>query len=85
MADLLKVHPKTVIRYTMELCEHPSLMFRCPVLRRGKRYNKSMWECGFCGEEMTGSERKAREHVAEHVLPTEVIIMQGVMDKDWSG
>ena len=70
---------KTVLqRYT----DRPYRLFGHPVLRRRIRANgKVWWACEFCGDEMKGSERKAREHVASHVLPGWVIKMNGVIPR----
>ena len=57
-------------------------IFRCPVLRKVLRGDKPLWTCQFCEEEMRGSEKKAREHVASHVLSPDIIALNGVMPRD---
>ena len=83
IAKVLRVHPTTVKRHMEKLTEHPSLIFRCPVMRKGIRYKKTVWICEFCEEELEGSDREAREHVASHVCSIEQIQVEGVMPDDY--
>ena len=58
-----------------------SSIFRCPVLRKILRGDRPLWTCQFCQEEMRGSERKAREHAASHLLSADIIALNGVMPR----
>ena len=78
-AEALRCHPRTVSRRCNQLMLDPRLIFICPVLHRGLRGNKPVWRCEFCSASMLGSERKAREHVASHVVSKDVMFMSGVM------
>lgn len=82
IAKVLRVHPTTVRRHMEKLTDHPSLMFLCPVLAKRKRYNKFVWICEFCEEELEGAEKQAREHVANHIYSIERIKSEGVMPDD---
>ena len=82
MANALKCSTKTVSRRRIQLLVEPKLIFMCPVLHQGLRGKKKVWRCEFCSASMLGSERKAREHVASHIVSRERIWLSGVMPDD---
>ena len=82
LARELGVHPTTAKRYAQKIFEDPREIFRLPVLHRGIRGGKTLWTCLLCGNEMKGSERLSREHVASHVTAREFIKMVGVNFND---
>jgi len=81
IADATKVSRPTIERVRRRFVDNPAEVFRCPVLRKVLRGDKPLWTCHFCEEEMRGSEKKAREHVASHVLSPDIIALNGVMPK----
>ena len=81
-ARKLGVHPSTIHRDRKRFNTDPSKIFWLPVLHKALRGNKPLWTCLFCGEEMRGRERPAREHVARHVVSLEALAMYGVMPDD---
>ncbi len=79
ISRLVGVHPSTIKRYKQTFYKRPWNVFGSPVLHRGVKGGKTLWTCQVCGDEMTGSEQKAREHVAGHMVPMEIIKRNGVM------
>ena len=82
IADALKCSTKTVSRRRLRLLVKPKMIFMCPVLHQGLRGKKKVWRCQFCSASMLGTERKAREHVASHIVSRERIALSGVMPED---
>ena len=80
IARVAKTTPKTVRRRREAFFEDPSLIFRVPVLISDMRWKMMIWRCQFCESVLDVSEREAREHVIDHVLPREAIA-NGVMPK----
>ncbi len=58
----------------------PWLLFRVPILHRGIRGGRPLWRCEVCDSRMLAvSERRAREHVALHLISQLAIETWGVM------
>lgn len=81
-AEKLGVHASTVARYRREFIFEPRRIFQCPVLHKGLKGDKPLWSCEFCGEQMRGDEKDAREHVASHVLSNDIIALHGVTARE---
>jgi len=72
--------PSTFNRARRRLEREPWLLFRVPILHRGIRGAKPLWRCEVCDARMLAvSERKAREHVALHLISSLAIETGGVM------
>ncbi len=72
--------PSTFNRARRRLEQEPWLLFRVPILHRGIRGAKPLWRCEVCDARMLAvSERKAREHVALHLISPLAIVTSGVM------
>ena len=82
IADAAMVSRPSIDRVRRRFIDEPSSIFRCPVLRKILRGDRPLWTCQFCQEEMRGSERKAREHVASHLLSADIIALNGVMSRN---
>ena len=81
MARVAKTTVNTIRKCRSSFQEDPSSIFRVPVLTMEMRWKMKVWRCQFCESVIAGSERKAREHVANHLLiPIE--IRRGVMPLD---
>ena len=61
-----------------QLTENPALQSNCQILYCGIRGFKPFRRFELCGEMMTGSEKKAREHVAFHAVSPAVVALNGV-------
>lgn len=60
----------------------PALMFRLPVLHQRYKNRDRLFTCAFCGREMLNvRERAAREHLASHILPEQLISGAGQLCK----
>lgn len=81
MADAVMVSIPAIERVRRKFINEPYAIFRCPVLHKVLRADKPLWTCQFCGEQMREAERKAREHVASHVLSSDIIELNGVMPR----
>ena len=79
IADATRASGRTIRRLVRRFANRPSLIFECPILHQGLRGKRRLYRCEFCGALMVISERKAREHVASHLFPREVIAVHGVM------
>ena len=72
--------PSTFNRAKKRFERDPWLMFRAPILHRGIQGGKTLWRCEVCDARMLAvSERRAREHVALHLISQLAIEMNGVM------
>ena len=72
--------PSTLYRARRRFEYEPWQLFRVPILHRGIRGGKPLWRCEVCDARMLGvSERRAREHVALHLISPLAIEMSGVM------
>jgi len=78
IGEVVGNHINTIKALRRKFMDDPSEIFRCPVLHQGIRGNKPLWRCEFCGAELATTEKKAREHVAGHVLSYEAIKLNGV-------
>ena len=68
-------------RLRRNLAQEPRYIFRAPVLRVDLTRDPPRSRCAFCGASLAIPEDRAREHVALHVLPREVVRDKGVMPK----
>ncbi len=80
IARMARTTAKTVRKRRNAFFDDPSLIFNVPVLITDMRWKTMVWRCQFCESVLEMSERKAREHVVDHVLPREAIA-NGVMPK----
>ncbi len=72
--------PSTFNRARRRFEREPWLLFRVPILHRGIRGGKPLWRCEVCDSRMLAvSERRAREHVALHLISQLAIETNGVM------
>ena len=79
IAEHLDCHRSTIYRFRDSLQLKPWLLFDYPVLSQGVRALTVIWTCEVCGSTFAKlSKRKAREHVAFHYFPREVVISVGV-------
>ena len=78
MAQVAYCSRLTILRRRHQLTKNPELLFNCQILSRGMRGRKPFWHCELCGEMMTGSEKKARMHVALHVVSEAAVALNGV-------
>ena len=84
IAEHLDCDRTTVYTFRKRVQEQPWLLFDYPVLAKGIRAKQVLWTCGVCGSAMMRlSEPKAREHVALHFLPPEVIRFRGLYHPEW--
>jgi len=56
-------------------------MFKVPVLTSETRWKTMMWRCQLSDSMMDATERKAREHVVDHLLPPEGYCERGDAEK----
>ena len=72
--------PSTFDRARRRFEREPWLLFRVPILHRGIRGGKPLWRCEVCDAQMLAvSERRAREHVALHLISPLAVVTNGVM------
>ena len=68
-------------RLRRELAQEPRYIFRVSVLRVDATRDPPRSWCAFCDASLAIPEDKAREHVALHMLPGEIVRDKGVMPK----
>ncbi len=72
--------PSTFDRARRRFENEPWLLFRVPILLRDIRGGKPLWRCEVCDFRMLAvSEKRAREHVALHLISPLAIETNGVM------
>ncbi len=72
--------PSTFDRARRRFEREPWLLFRVPILHRDIRGGKPLWRCEVCDSRMLAvSERRAREHVALHLISQLAIETNGVV------
>ena len=72
--------PSTFNRARRRFEHEPWQLFRVPILHRGIRGGKPLLRCEVCDSRMLAvSERRAREHVALHLISQLAIETNGVM------
>ncbi len=72
--------PSTFNRARRRFEHEPWQLFRVPILHRGIRGGRPLWRCEVCDSRMLAvSERRAREHVALHLISQLAIETWGVM------
>ena len=80
IAGVLEVGRSTVSRHRKVYDDHPHGLFYLPLIHHDLKLSKAVRTCLFCGHQMIGRVKKAREHVAAHVVPREHIKAFGVME-----
>ena len=81
IAHKAKSHPRTIENLRRRYIQEPGRIFECPVLKRGAVgvRNRVIWICAFCDLRIpAANERDARRHVCYHVLPPDVVKLNGV-------
>ena len=80
MADILQCSLPTIYNRRRIYWQEPHLLFNLPVMHRGLRGKKPLFRCEVCDARLLVSERKARHHVAFHLIPRGHIKAYGLFD-----
>jgi len=80
--EVLGVHPSTLAKRRKTLKYDPIALFDYPLIHVGRSGKTKTWTCLVCGYEDRRSDRRCREHVAQHYVMPELVQIQGVYHLD---